>query len=102
MAMMSRLIRLNINCCEIPYLEHHFQHSIGHITTGSFVGRGNQYIQLIKILYCKLSIIGKQLPTFPHKVLGLNTEVGGECVTGNYFKLFKLHKINITTNVVLK
>ena len=31
-----------------------FQHCIGHITTGSFIGRGNQYIQLVKVLYCKL------------------------------------------------
>ena len=33
---------------------------------GSFVGRGN-YIQLIKVLYCKLPTISKQLPTFPHR-----------------------------------
>ena len=39
--------------------------------TGSFVDRGNQYIQLVKVLYCKL-IIHKQLPIFPHKVQGLN------------------------------
>ena len=38
----------------------------------SFVGRGNQYIQLVKVLYCKLSTISEQLPTFPHKVCGLN------------------------------
>ena len=50
----------------------HFQHCTGHIMTGSFVGRGNQYIQLVKVLYCKLLTISKQLPTFPHKVLGLN------------------------------
>ena len=49
-----------------------FQHCTGHITTGSFVGRGNQYIQLVKVLYYKLPTIGKQLPTFPHKVQGLN------------------------------
>ena len=36
-----------------------------HIMTGSFVGRGNQYIQLVKVLYCKLLTISKQLPTFP-------------------------------------
>ena len=29
-------------------------HCIGHITTGSFMGRGNQYIQLVKVLRCKL------------------------------------------------
>ena len=38
----------------------------------SFVGRVNQYIQLAKILYCKLPTIGKQLPTFSHKVQDLN------------------------------
>ena len=39
---------------------------------GSFVGRGNQYIQWGKVLYCKLPTIGKQLPALPHKVWGLN------------------------------
>ena len=33
-------------------------HYTGHITTGSFVGKGNQYIQLVKVLYCKLSSQG--------------------------------------------
>ena len=45
---------------------------LGHITTGSFVGRANQYIQLVKVLYCKWLAIRKQLPTFPNKVWGLN------------------------------
>ena len=31
----------------------HFQHCIGHITMGSFMGRENQYMQLVKVLYCK-------------------------------------------------
>ena len=49
-----------------------FQHCTGYITTGSFVGRGNQYIQLVsRFLYCKLPAISKQLPTF-HQVQGLN------------------------------
>ena len=39
---------------------------------GSFMGRGNQYIQLVKVLNCKLPTISKQLPTFQHKVQGLN------------------------------
>ena len=46
---------------------------------GSFEGRGNQYIQYDKGLYCKLLSIGKQLPTFTHKVPGfkpLTSEVG--------------------------
>ena len=34
-------------------------YSLGHITMGSFVGRGNQYIQLVKVLYCKLPANGK-------------------------------------------
>ena len=51
---------------------------------GSFMGRGNQYIQLVKVLYCKLLTIGKKLSTFPHRVQGFEpptTEVGSECVT---------------------
>ena len=40
--------------------------------TGSFMGRGNQYTQLVKVPYCKLLTINKQLPTFPHGVPGLN------------------------------
>ena len=42
-----------------------FQHCTGHITTGSWKGRGNQYIQLVKVLYCKLPTNSKQLPAFP-------------------------------------
>ena len=44
---------------------HHFQHCTGHITTGSWKGRGNQYIQFVRVLYCKLLTNGKQLPAFP-------------------------------------
>ena len=40
---------------------------------GSFVGRGNQYIQLVKVLDCKLPTNGKQLPAFLLKV-GPGTE----------------------------
>ena len=42
-----------------------FQHCTGHITTGSWKGRGNQYIQFIRVPYCKLPTNGKQLPAFP-------------------------------------
>ena len=42
-----------------------FQHCTGHITTGSWEGRGNQYIQFVRVLYCKLLTNGKQLPAFP-------------------------------------
>ena len=48
-------------------------HCIGHITMGSWKGRGNQYTQLVKVLYCKLPTNGKQLPAFPLEV-GLGTE----------------------------
>ena len=42
-----------------------FQHCTGHITTGSWKGRGNQYIQFVRVLYCKLLTNGKQLPAVP-------------------------------------
>ena len=49
-----------------------FQHCTGHITTGSWKGRGNQYIQFVRVLYCKLPTNGKQLPAFPlEAVLGI-------------------------------
>ena len=32
--------------------------------TGSWEGRGNQYIQLVKVLYCKLPTNRQQLPAF--------------------------------------
>ena len=51
----------------------HFQYCTGHITTGSWKGRGNQYIQLVKVLHCKLPTNGKQLPAFP-----LEVELGTE------------------------
>ena len=50
---------------------------------GSWKGRGNQYIQLVKVLYSKLPTNGKQLPAFLHEV-GPGTEpwkVEGESVT---------------------
>ena len=46
-----------------------FQHCTGHITTGSWKGRGNQYIQFVRVLYCKLPTNGKQLPAFPLEAL---------------------------------
>ena len=39
---------------------------------GRFMGRGNQYIQLVKFLYCKMLTIGKPPPIFLHRVRGLN------------------------------
>ena len=42
-----------------------FQHCTGHITTGSWKGRENQYIEFARVVYCKLPTDGKQLPAFP-------------------------------------
>ena len=36
--------------------------------------RGNEYIQLVKVPNCKLPTIGKQLPSFPPRVRGLNRQ----------------------------
>ena len=46
-----------------------FQHCTGHITMGSWKGRGNQYIEFTRVPYCKLPTNGKQLPAFPHRAL---------------------------------
>ena len=46
-----------------------FQHCTGHITTGSWKGRGNQYIEFTRVVYCKLPTNGKQLPAFPLKAM---------------------------------
>ena len=46
-----------------------FQHCIGHIMTGTWKGRGNQYKQFVRVLYCKLPTNGKQLPAFPLEAL---------------------------------
>ena len=64
-------VRLFLHACTRVYLFGillGFKHCTGHIMTGSYVGRGNQYIQLVKVLYCKLPTNGKQLPAFPLKV----------------------------------
>ena len=47
----------------------HFQHCTGHMMAGSWKGRGQQYIQFIRVLYCKLLTNGKQLPAFPFEVV---------------------------------
>ena len=55
-----------------------FQHCTGHITTASWKGRGNQYIQFVRVLYCKLLTNGKQLPAFPlETVRGSNRGLRG-------------------------
>ena len=37
--------------------------------TGSWKGRGNQYIEFARVVYCKLPTNGKQLPAFPLKAI---------------------------------
>ena len=44
-----------------------FKHCTGHITTGSWKGRGN--IEFARVVYCKLPTNGKQLPAFPLKAI---------------------------------
>ena len=43
----------------------YIQHCTDHITMGTWKSRGNQYIQLVKVVYCKLTSNGKQLAAFP-------------------------------------
>ena len=52
------------HCGPFIYFKHHFQHCIGDITMVNFMGRGNEYIQLLKVMYCKLPTIDKGLKTF--------------------------------------
>ena len=65
----------------------------GYITTGSWKGRGNQYIQFVRVLYCKLPTNGKQLPAFPlETVRGSNPGLRGgrrECCHRGPTKDFK-------------
>ena len=62
------VVVISSSCCNLHVLINLFgilrcfQHCIGHITKGSWKGRGNQYIQFIRVLYCKLPTNGKQLP----------------------------------------
>ena len=64
----------SLNCLSYFFISlfgvlRHFQHCTGHITMGSWKGRGNQYIQFARVLYCKLPTNGKQLSAFPLKAM---------------------------------
>ena len=53
---------------------------------GNFMGRGNKYIQFVKVVYCKLPTIGKNLEATNFPTYGLRFELQtskkrGECVT---------------------
>ena len=68
MAVVHKMMKLHLIYTSQFYLFgvlRHFQHCTGHITTGSWKGRGNQYIEFARVLYCKLPTNGKQLPAFP-------------------------------------
>ena len=52
--------------------------------TGSLKGKGNQYIEFARVVYCKLLTNGKQLPLShlsPYGDRSPASEVGGESVT---------------------
>ena len=77
-----------------------FQHCTGHITTGSWKGRGNQYIEFARVVYCKLPTNGKQLPAFPlEPVRGSNPGLRGgrrECYhSATVAPLTVLRKVHI-------
>ena len=54
---------------EFIYLGFYVTFNTHHITTGSWKGRGNQYIEFVRVLYSKLRTNGKQLPAFPLEVV---------------------------------
>ena len=68
----SAMICLILCYCVYIYLGVNVNFNICHFMIGCLMGRGNQYIQLVNILYCELPTIGKQLLTFAHRVQGLN------------------------------
>ena len=47
------------------YLGFYVAFNTVQVITGSWKGRGNQYKQFIRVLYCKLPTNGKHLPAFP-------------------------------------
>ena len=66
---------------------------------GSWKGRGNQYIQFIRVLDYKLPTNGKQLPAFPLEA----SEVGGESVTTlSPWPLILIDKKHFILNIALQ
>ena len=68
----------------------------------SWKGRGNQYIQFIRVLYCKLPTTSKQLPAVPlEAVLGIPpppaSEVGGESVTTRHWGPIRINNVSINS-----
>ena len=67
-----------LSCVYLFVVLRRLQHCTGHITTGSWKGRGNQYIEFARVVYCKLPTNGKQLPAFPlEPVRGSNPGLRG-------------------------
>ena len=75
-------------------------HCTGHIMTSSFMGSGNQYMQLAKVLFCKLQTNSRQLPAFPLEVgpwsLRSDVKFMGLIVKIFFFTL----KINNTSSIL--
>ena len=62
---------------------------------GSWKGRGNHYIQFVRVLYCNLPTNGKQLPAFPLEAMPgtepwPQREVGGSIFVDDQ-KLYQCH-----------
>ena len=72
----------------------------GYIVMGSWKGRGNQFIQMVKVLYCKLPTNGKQQPAFPLEV-GLGFELRSHRWEGSVLPLCHSGPLLNTNNVVL-
>ena len=60
---------MNVQIYLFIYLGFYVAFNTAQVMTSSWKGRGNQYIQLVKVLYCKLPTNGKQLPSFPPKAM---------------------------------
>ena len=80
------LVQIIFSMCLFIYLGFYVAfNTTGHITMGSWKGRGNQYIEFARVVNCKLPTNSKQLPAFSLKaVTGIEpptSEVGGESVT---------------------
>ena len=61
------IITLNPTCNFHPYDRSYRQPF--NIQNADWKGRGNQYFQFVRVLYCKLPTNGKQLPAFPREAV---------------------------------
>ena len=77
------------------------QNCTGHITMGSWKVRGNQYIQLVKVLYCKLLTNGQQLPAFPLEAV-LGTEPQPQRWEGRVLPLCHRGPVVVLSRIYIK